>query len=379
MASKNSIRMVVGAGLALAAGVAFAAVSEDFEDGANSGTWTGGTVTTENTTPPNVGSPITGAAHTKYYTVAGEVTCENTDTDAASAFAKADFLVCVTEATTDELAAPDSDARIAVAAAPAASAETDPKVSIYTGGNWVEATSATFKLNTWQRLTLVFDYAHGRCQVLLDGVPVVSASGYLAAEGAATNGSWYALASDEQSATTGSVASLKFVGLANIDDVVVTAPVAEQPAVYDANATTTVGSFTVKLNDLAKWGVDATTISTVTLNSTAGMTVAAKLDAGLDPTSETKFNPTAMKLTENGGSASVTVPFELDTDSQYYEVVVSDGSNIQTLTSAENGGLTVGDKSEGKRTLGFTIPSGFTGNVLKFTIKTAAAAPASGN
>lgn len=369
MVSKNTIRMVVGAGLALAAGVAFAAVSENFEGGSDPTGWTGGTVMTGSHSPIAVGSPITTGADANYYAIAGEATCENTDT--ASAFAKADFLVCVTEATTDELPAPDSDARIAVAAAPAASAVTAPKVSIYTGSAWVTATSATFTLGTWQRLTLVFDYANGRCQVLLDGVPVVSASGYLAATGDAMNGSWYALAN---TSSTDSVASLKFVGLAKIDDVVVE-PDDSAPTVYAKNATTTVGSFTVKLNDLAQWGVDAITINTVTLNSTAGMTVAAKLEAGLNPTSATKFNPTAMELTENGGSASITVPFELDTASQYYEVVVSDGAKSQTLTSAENGGLTVSSASESKRTLEFAIPSGFTGNVLTFTINTAATAP----
>ena len=387
MASKNSIKMIVGAGLALAVGSAFAAVSEDFEDGTFSGTWTVGgcELSAEKLTEGShasitAGSPIGDGANAKVLAISGEAVCGNVDADAG--VARSDFLVNVTEFSTDELEAPTREGvRIAVAAG-ASDTSTAP-IAIYcktnsTHAGWV-TTDTTISQSTWHRLTLIFNYTNSTCQVSLDGVPVVNAAGYLKTDAATAGGSWYKFATPVES-NDGAITSLNFIGLGSIDDVVVAAATSED-TIFPAEAKAKVDSkYDIALNDLTKWGVSTSTdLTEVTLAGT--QSVAAKLEAGLDPAGTTDFAPTAMTLADGGTgalNATVSLPFEEAYGAtRKYSVSFANAAG-STVSFDDGSGTTVDsisdlDLTDGK--ISFSIPAELASEpVLKIKVSVTATA-----
>ena len=71
----------------------------------------------------------------------------------------------------------------------------------------------------WARVSFLFDYTVSpkRCQIRIDGQPVMSANGYLTADAATdaeAGGAWYTLANSGDGVT-----SMKVIGCTAIDDV----------------------------------------------------------------------------------------------------------------------------------------------------------------
>ncbi len=211
----------VFAGSMLATGALFAdpTYSESFESG---NTWSGGTVSTTNYTPnATAGYPLSGAAHTKVLLIEGNAGYTHSGT-ALSGTPLVDMMV-QTARPDDELGFPSSeqtnDIQIAVAV------DSDGCFNAFCKDKsddlgWYKLSSTVYPADGWARVSFLFDYAHNRCQIRIDGQPIMSANGYLTSstsDGTAA-GSWYKLAKATDGNTA--VSSMKVIGCTAIDDVV---------------------------------------------------------------------------------------------------------------------------------------------------------------
>ena len=80
---------------------------------------------------------------------------------------------------------------------------------------WCKIQSTPTGEDAWVRVSLLFNYTNSRCQIRINGEPVMSEYGYEKADGDATYGAWYPLA------TSGSGNNLvKVVGCTAIDEFV---------------------------------------------------------------------------------------------------------------------------------------------------------------
>ena len=401
MASKDKIKLFFGAGLALAVGTVFAdttpIVRQTFEDNATTvGTWSGdGTVTAEAITPESIGngvvSPIPSeSASAKVLAIAGTVTCNKSESTTASGnYVVSDFLVNITEGNDGELTNPtETGVQIAVAAGQATTVEetTTIPLCVYSKNKSDLAgwTTSSIAIDTakWHRLTLVFDYTKKTCQVNWDGVPVATSAGYLESDpesakntdgGTPIAGSWYKLATGDNKS---SIASLKFVGAASIDDVLVTqgAKTDVTPESYGANAVAAVtldgANVTIPVNDLSEWGVGGANITTAKIDN-SGMTVAEKLAAGLEPDDNTKFELTGMTLA-SGGAPTITFPGSAVAKhgvKPNYTVTVTDGSGNEVSDASATIGAAAGGGMQAAIKLPDNPPA-----VLKFKITATATA-----
>ena len=418
MASKDRIKLFFGAGLALAVGAVFAdtpttpdVVSQTFQTTDAIGTgalssWDGdGTVETvagsSITIGNNVARPIDDDG-TKFLAIAGTVTCTGSGTTGGSGsettggYYVSDFLVNITEGSDEELAKPDG-VQIAVAAGQAITDGNAKKIPLFvycipksddpsTDPDWVD-TGILIPINTttWHRLTLVFDYTKNTCQVNWDGVPVATSAGYLESDPKSAKnidgekqiaGSWYKLATGDSKS---SIATLKFVGAASIDDVLVKqgAKTDVKPA-YGESAVATVKldgtDVTIPVKDLSNWGVGEANITTAKIDN-SGLTVAEKLAAGLEPDDGKKFELTGMTLAADG---TPTITFPGSATAKYgvqpnYTVKVTDGSDkvVDGATAAVSAAAT-GGGMQAAITLPENPPA-----VLKFKITATATAPTS--
>jgi len=375
MVSKNSMKLFVGAGLMLAASGAFAAVSQTFTgtadaavstvSAAGAGTWAGdGTLKLVASAPTSpAGQPVSDSG-TIVLSVEGEVTCSNSGSGATSS--QADFLINISDPS-EEFPEDLGTLQIAVAAGTNVIEQTSGPahvpLAVYckpNNGNggvgseiWTNVT--TVATGDWHRVTLAFDYASGRCRLSLDGVPVVSAAGFLSTNGTNTAGSWYKLVSNGD---TDYVESLTFRGVASVDDVVINESIAANS--FTGATSVPVGDdhpiANVTYNDLNRWGIDGTDLTLQLDNS--GLTVAAKLECGLDPIDGKKFEAVAMTL--NGNAATFTLPAGIDMSKTTYTVYYSttpDGEGTALTTTQSEGSVSATG-----------IPSN-AGDVLYFTIK----------
>ncbi len=200
------------------------------------------------------------------------------------------------------------------------------ELKIYTGNTespWL-STGKMFGVGTWIRVSLVFKYAdnRNRCQVLVDGEPVVASGGYATADADSVSvGSWYALASNP---TESKVASVKIVGSTSIDDMVVKALTADESPVsvvkrdesgkidktHAANFVA-AGSATDSIKVDKQWLVDNdiqwTAEALIEYVGSSGMTVAEKYAAGLSPADDSKLELKTMKMKTEDGVVKVTI------------------------------------------------------------------------
>lgn len=376
MASKNSIKLFVGAGLMLAACGAFAAVSQTFTGTAGAavstvtaegaGTWVGdGTLVSVSSAPTSTaGKPVEDAG-TIVLSVEGEVACTNT-TGGAAASSQADFLINIVDPS-EELPNAEELGTLQIAVAAGTTVDSSGLVPLVvfckpnTGSGvgsaaWTNVT--TVATGSWHRVTLAFDYASGLCRLSLDGVPVVSDAGFLSTNVTDTAGSWYKLVDN---GSTDKVESLTFRGVASVDDVVISESIAEN---FTGNKSVTVDGVAVNVsyNDLNKWGIDGTDL-TLQLDD-SGLTVAAKLECGLDPLDGSKFEAVAMTLGNNGASATFTLPEGINTANSTYTVYYS--------TTPNGAGTALNTTREGEVLTATGIPTDAA--VLYFTIKATATA-----
>ncbi len=177
----------------------------------------------------------------------------------------------------------------------------------------------------WYRVSFIFDYTKALCQVRVDGSPVVTAEGYLAADTTKSdgNGSWYKLV---DTSTTTQLTSVKVIGTTSLDDVVVKSePASAEGALPVLPGSDTEVSFKTAEGDSAatvqipvSWFADNGAAIPTDAKDTAvvapdnsGMTVANKYLAGLKPTDGEKFKIKSMTMEEgtgdNAGKVKVTL------------------------------------------------------------------------
>ena len=337
MKRKKSFLMV--AGCVLAAGSLCAdPYNENFE-GATS-TWTGDGTITETTYQYSgiAGLPLSGA-HAKVLVIEGD----SSYTDQSGSFTGSPLVDMMVQAALpdDALEAPEGEAHIAVAV------DTNGIFNVYcknksNEAGWYPLSNTVYADGAWVRVSLLFDYDAGRCQVRLDGQPMMTANGHLDATttDAAENGAWYTLAS-----TGSSVSNLKVVGCTAIDDVVIAANASSYAVA--ANATNDVG---VSCAWLDKYGLawDATTAN-ASYDST-GMTVAQKYDACLSPFDDQKFEVKSVTVDTAKNKTVVGIPATVDTVGRK---VVLQSSSDSTFTT----GTTTTDVAAGQETVEVTLPA----------------------
>lgn len=352
MICKKAMKIAMGVGMVLCASASFAEVSQGFESatdgaiGTNIPYWTGDGIVTNvgPTYAKTVGTPRGEATNSKTLLVEGEVICSNSGSGTSSV---SDFLIYIPELSdelgTDELAG----AKVAIAAGTELSDGKIPLMLYCTNNNeaaWVKI--STVESNTWLRVTLVFE--NNRCRVSLDGEPVVNTFGYAASSGDATGGPWYNLANVPEG-TDRNIASLSFIGCAKLDDVVIKD--AFEEIIFPANVSPTMANMpgeTVNYNDLNKWGVTSAELNKIynqvyPNGNTSGMTVAQKLECGLDPTTDTKFEPVSITKT-SAAEATITFPCDDTSKTGRYKIVITGGTcnNETVVTGATTEGCEAG-------------------------------------
>ena len=217
---KRTMSFLGVAGCMLAAGSLCAAdYMESFED-ARESPWTGGEVSATTYSYAGItGLPLPTANHTKVLLVEGDATC----TPTGGTFAGKPMVDMMVQAALpdDALEAPEEGAHIAVAV------DTNGIFNVYCKNKsdkagWYPLSSTAYTDGAWARVSLLFDYANKRCQVRLDGQPMMTANGYLDETTTDTtkNGAWYNLVSTDTTAST-AVSNLKVVGCTAVDDVVI--------------------------------------------------------------------------------------------------------------------------------------------------------------
>ena len=268
------------AGSMLAAGSLCAdPYNENFE-GATSA-WTGDGTITETTYQYSgiAGLPLPTNNHTKVLVIEGD------SSYAPSGFSGSPLVDMMVQAALpdDALETPEGEAHIAVAV------DTNGIFNVYcknksnpAEAGWYPLSSTPYADGAWVRVSLLFDYAKGRCQVRLDGQPMMTANGYLDATTTDTtkNGAWYKLASTGTDAST-PVSNLKVVGCTAIDDVVI-ATNANNYAMAAAAVTNGVSCAWLDQNGLG-WDTTASYDSSKKADGTTAMTVADKYKYCFDP------------------------------------------------------------------------------------------------
>jgi len=339
--------------MVLCASASFAEVSQGFESatdgaiGTNIPDWTGDGIVTNvgPTYAKTVGTPRGEATNSKTLLVEGEVTCANTATTTETSIS--DFLIFIPEPS-DELGTDDelAGAKVAIAAGTTESNGIVPLCLYCTtnGTNKGWGVIGSVSTGTWVRVTLVF--TNGFCRVSIDGEPAKSSFGYTAAsDSAARTGAWYKLAG-----TGNSVQSLSFIGCAKLDDVVIKDSF--EGIAFPATAVATLHSDsqeiegeTVRYNDLNKWGMTSSELVAQWSQQvgTTGMTVGEKLECGLDPTTDTKFEPVSITKT-SAAEATISFPCDDSTKTGRYKIVITGGTcnNATVVTGATTDGCEAG-------------------------------------
>ena len=298
-------------GLALAACAALAGVEKQTFDGST-------TLPTGFEGDGTIELKTEGVTDNKVLAVDGTVTCANSAGD-ASQWGKTTFLVKApvdATATADLPTAADIGAgcQIAVATGAEATDTTKLKVMVYQGKQgdntvWVE-TNVTVAKGAWFTVVLDFDYSVSKVQVLVNG----------------TSAGWFPLVTTQ--ATTSKIASLSFVGSTKVDDVSI-AEVDNVPA-------EALPADLQKLNvNLATLGVSIEDINCSTPVGNSGLTVAQKIESGLNPKDDSTFTATALAPAADGKLA-ITVPCAFD-NGQAYEVYVNDVKVDSTKAIVKDG------------------------------------------
>lgn len=205
------------AGCVFAAGSLYATgYSETFEDG--TGAWAGTLLTTNYTYNGAAGKPLPSADHAKVLVIEGD-----SSYDASSgSFTGSPLVDMMVQATLpdDALETPEGEAHIAVAV------DTNGIFNVYcnnkagTAASWYPLSNKKYEDGAWARVSLLFDYGNGLCQIRIDGEPMMTEYGYLNTA-KTENGAWYPLVTETTSSTA--VSNLKVVGCTAIDDVVIAA------------------------------------------------------------------------------------------------------------------------------------------------------------
>lgn len=305
-------------------------LSESFESGSTvsdlGSAWTGSGTIVAPTSPDTVptGSLPTGAAsNTKKLSVQGNVKCTVT---AAAEPTLVDLMIQIAKPDEALNGAPDG-AQFALGV------DVDGALKAYTTGKggttagWVDL-GVSGEEGTWKRVTLNFDYTAKLCQVIVDGVPALTANGYTTSNKAApaagiTTGSWYGLLN-----TPTKLASVEVVGSTAIDEMVVKTGTDVEP-VWPAPAP---ASGIPPQNWYAKQGIAPVADLTTPAPDGSGMTVAAKYQTGVSATSGEKFEIKSMAMSGATGAVktTLTAPAMTPAAGRKNVIVINDGTNTTT-------------------------------------------------
>lgn len=339
------------AGLALATCAAFAAVKENFDatavDSLPASGWTG---------DGKVQVKTGGSADSEHsLAIDGTVTCTNSGAT-PSEFAKTSFLVkAPSEGTaTTDLPTGDDVAGCQIAVATGEATGDNLKVMVFSKTNATEAgwaeTGLTVPTNEWFEVALDFDYSAAlrKATVSINGTAV----------------SPYTLVSQPASQAVTNIASLAFVGAAEIDEVLI------DEALPKSELASTLYGLQIYTNSLPA----EVAAAVATANLKTDNNCIKHIEAGLTPSGdELVFNATALStVTENNVVKTViTVPCDADFG-QVYKVVITDaaGAAIPGISpvAAEAGAI-----SGNSRALKFQVPA-TEAKVLKFNVEVGAPA-----
>ena len=340
-------------------GGAFAeGISESFEGKTAGGTLTSSPITglTGNgtyaaggaATAPAMGYPIS-EDHNVALEIAGTVTYTEDDAPSTTGASQVDFMFKVEP--TDELEDPTgNDVRVALAVGTNDVGTTTAPIKLWckttSGGSaeWVTLNSAV-ATGSWMRATIVLDYDNNKCSVSLNGDPALNDSD-----------KWFFFANNGGRY----VSSIAMVGSTMVDDLVVThtalnsfAPTGSSSATITPSGT----SVAVTYEYINKYGVTTNQVATdAVVNETSGMKVSEKFVAGLDPTSDTKFELKTMTPVSET-SATVTFP---GNKTSGYTVTVSenaDGSSPLSTVSTGFGNAGTTDAGEKLNSATVTLPA----------------------
>lgn len=352
MICKKAMKIAMGVGMVLCATASFAAVSqqgfENVTDDAfvNLSGWTGdGTIQSDTLTAIGAGRLLSSSS--KSLLVEGTVLCTNSTGNAGSE-AQADFLINVAEQS-DELSELEGDVKIAIAAGTNMTgvAEGEVPLCVYCKDSagvvdWFDL--ATVRTDKWTRVTLAFDYVNGYCRVSINGEPVVTPNGVRSMANQTSPGAWYRLVSN---ATDDKVQSLSFEGVAQVDDVDIQESIDEAADFANSPAAELSNSETISYALLNKLGLSKDTLveseNWNMLVGDSGMTVGQKLECGLDPTTDTKFEPVSMTKT-SATEATITFPCDDTSKTGRYKIVITGGTcnNETVVTGATTDGCEAG-------------------------------------
>ena len=304
-------------------------------------------------TAPAVGYPIPSASgHSTALAIAGTVTYTESGTPSTGA-SQVDFMFKVEP--TDELEDPaGDDVKVALAVGTNDVNEGKAPIKLWckttSGGSadWVDLASAV-TTGSWMRATLVLDYDNSKCSVSLNGDPVLNGSD-----------KWFYFANNGGDY----VASITMVGSTMVDDLVVTHTALAKYEI-PGGGTAVAGADGVTYEYINKYGVTVEQATDSTYKcANSGMTVAEKFEAGLDPTTDTKFALQTMTTTKS--SATVTFP-GMKADGSY-SVKVSTTKGGDAIASAES--THTSSEGEGLNSATVEIPSANQDQLLYFTVET---------
>lgn len=299
----------------------------------------------------------TSGSHAKVLSVDGYVVCTNSVAMGGSPVV--DMLVQVARPE-DALALPTSETGDPIQIA--VGVDADGALKVYSNGKggtagWTELKSGLTE-GSWVRVSFLFDYAAKRCQVRVDGQPVMTAAGYLTAttaDGTAA-GAWYALV-DNAKTTLGNV---KVVGSTAIDEIVMSN---ESDYVYPLLST--LGTDEVVPHEWfdkkgIAWNEGAQ-------YDNSGLTVKQKWAAGLDPFDNSKLALTSMSMKTEGDTDKVTLglPKMTPPEGQKAVIDVSSDPSFSTKTTSD---VSAEELSAQSKTL--ALPSG---NVFYYRLRATAA------
>ena len=326
--------------------------TETFE---TTSTWTGGTVTNNGAYAYSgaAGLPLPLEAHTKVLLVEGDSAY-----DAGSTFTGTPMVdMMVQAARPDEpLELPEGEGPVQIAVA----VDSNGYFNVYcknragTETDWYQLSNTAYTDGDWVRVSLVFDYESQRCQVRLDGQPMMTANGFYNEATADTtkNGAWYNLATNTTASTY--VSALKVIGCTAIDDVVL--KVSDEGYAIAANVTNDVG---VSCAWLDKYGLGWDSTTAGTSYDGTGMTVSQKYDACLSPFDGQTFEVKSVTADTSKGVTVVGIPSTVDTVGR--EVVLQYGSD-SSFTSC-----TTTNVAPGQTSIEVALPSA--GNVQYFRLR----------
>ena len=339
------------AGCVLATGALYATAptySETFEGTPDLTKWSGGTVTSSNYTYSATGTagfPLTNPLPDPNNVLVIEGNTEYAHGSAiGSGGAPLVDMMVQTARPDDELGFPSSEPTNTIQIAVAV--DSDGKFNAYCKNKsgtvgWNKLSDTVYDPTGWARVSFLFDYTVSpkRCQIRIDGQPVMSANGYLTADATdgTANGAWYTLAND-----VSGVSSMKVIGCTAIDEVVLDSMSTSYALAGGSDASGVPYSW------YDAYGIAWTPAASY---DNSGMSVAAKHDACLSPFDDQVFSVKSMSVAEANGTATVTVGIPEFVATPGRKVVIDYGTD-KTFTTK-----TTQDVATGQSTVNITAPA----------------------